>query len=177
MTTLTVLKWMSTVCILFPTVFYPIPYFNTRIIPQSMFIHICKTRVAVLMAVNILYLIKKYGLDYVVRRVSTLGSRTLFGFLSVCIGQLFNLSVYHRLGDKGVYYGLQYGTVEKKSALEGFPFIVQHPMYFGGSLTYMGAYCALGLWKNRYLTTQLSLALCVQMYLQWMETILDSIYL
>lgn len=173
---LKLLQNISTSCLLLPIVFYPIPYFSKTLVSQPTFIRVCKLRVLLLILSNILYIVQKYGTSILAKTLLQMSSKSSTGLLLLTIGQIFNLSVYHRLGETGVYYGLQYGTVEKTTALSGFPFIIEHPMYFGGCLTYIGVYILLGKWSNSYLKRQLMIALGVQMYLQCMETTLDSIY-
>jgi hypothetical protein len=50
------------------------------------------------------------------------------------IGQYLSEAVYSRLGDAGVYYGIELGTV-KPRAVSGFPFVISDPMYRGAILT------------------------------------------
>jgi len=58
----------------------------------------------------------------------TLNINVLFFLL----GQLLNLSVYYKLGNKGVYYGKELGTVNLPM-IKSFPYniIPHHPQYIG----------------------------------------------
>jgi hypothetical protein len=50
------------------------------------------------------------------------------------VGQYLSELVYSLLGDAGVYYGIELGTV-KPRAISGFPFGISDPMYRGAILT------------------------------------------
>lgn len=62
--------------------------------------------------------------------------RLAIGFLLVGIGQTFNYAVYKALGKDGVYYGSKLGRPGRW--VEGFPFVVRDPQYFGCVLTIWG---------------------------------------
>lgn len=163
---------ISYCCIFLPLFLYPIPYLNTSLISQPVFIRISELRVFLLIMNNFVYVKSIYN-DFFSNNTFFI----IFGSLLLTIGQIFNVSVYNILGEKGVYYGLQYNTVEKK-IIKGFPFIINHPLYIGGILSYLGIYLMVG-YKNDcfdpFLTLQLICILIVQIYLMIMESYLDTI--
>ena len=60
-------------------------------------------------------------------------------FILIIFGQILNLSVYNKLGIKGVYYGNKLGYNTKW--VIGFPFnICNNPQYIGSCLSYIGLY-------------------------------------
>lgn len=157
-----------------PIVLYPIPYINTKIIKQKLFIDICEYRMATLLTTVTIY-------NYFNK--SNFFSDDLFyifvGNILICVGQLLNLSVYFRLGRKGVYYGLQYRTVQYRKLENTFPFYISHPQYLGGVLSYIGSYLLIAFEGGIFdpmLTVLLINIMIVQLYLVAMETTFDKIY-
>ena len=70
-------------------------------------------------------------------------------FLLILFGQLLNLSVYKKLGMKGVYYGNKLGYTTKW--VVDFPYnICNNPQYVGSCLTYVGL---LGICDIYYIST------------------------
>ena len=66
------------------------------------------------------------------------------GWLFILLGQVLNISVYYKLGVKGVYYGIQYKTVKFRKIFNEFPFYIYHPQYLGGVLSYIGVFLLFG---------------------------------
>lgn len=64
---------------------------------------------------------------------------TTIGAVSVAVGQTLNLSVFRRLGNRGVFYGNLLGHSVPRC--EGFPFsLLKHPQYVGTVLSIWGAF-------------------------------------
>lgn len=63
----------------------------------------------------------------------------LFGVLLLCAGQALNLSVFHKLGTVGVFYGNRFGYPLRWH--EGFPFsLTAHPQYVGVVMSIWGVF-------------------------------------
>ena len=67
------------------------------------------------------------------------------------VGQLFNLAVYYKLGNKGVYYGRELG-VKNLPIVNTFPYNVlpYHPQYIGSLLSmisFMMTFYSPALWN------------------------------
>jgi methylene-fatty-acyl-phospholipid synthase len=70
------------------------------------------------------------------------GSWVVLGLMLISVGQLLNLSVFHRLGPAGVFYGNRFGY--EVPWRTGFPFsMMNHPQYVGTVLTIWGAFLIL----------------------------------
>jgi methylene-fatty-acyl-phospholipid synthase len=64
------------------------------------------------------------------------------GTALVLVGQLLNLSVFHRLGNVGVFYGNRFG--HDVAWCRSFPFsIVDHPQYVGALLSIWGFFLVM----------------------------------
>ena len=157
-----------------PIVLYPIPYVNTKIIKQELFIKLCEYRVGILLSS-----VSIYNYFYKVPFFSDNIIYNLIGIVFIIIGQILNMAVYFRLGRRGVYYGLQYKTVQFRKLENTFPFYISHPQYLGGVFSYIGSYLVMaindGLF-NPMLTVLISNILIVQLYLVVMENTFDKIY-
>ena len=64
------------------------------------------------------------------------------GLLLIGVGQVFNLGVFYRLGNRGVFYGNRFGLqIPWNSA---FPFsLLKHPQYVGAVLSIWGFFIAM----------------------------------
>lgn len=61
------------------------------------------------------------------------------------IGQLLNYSVYKKIGVSGVYYGRELGVIPASLPfVQGFPFIIPHPMYVGACMSIYGTLQIMG---------------------------------
>lgn len=158
--------------ILLPLFIYPIPYINKDIISQNLFIKFSSTRLFILFSNNLYYLLftnENIFTNYFLALI--------FGLLLIIIGLYLVYCVFEKLSVKGVYYGLQYKSVEFRK-IEGFPFNLIHPMYIGGSFIYLGIFLVFAF-KNiidNVLLIELLYILMAQIYLACMETICDKIY-
>jgi len=158
-----------------PLVLYPIPYINPNWISQKRFMTLCEFRIFLLFTSFFSY---NYFQDD--SFFSTSWIAMIFGTLLLLVGQFLNASVYSTLGIKGVYYGIQYGTVvPKKLSTETFPFCLQHPLYIGGCLSYLGI-LLLTFWKERGMDSSILFlwynAEMIQFSLILMENYFDCIY-
>lgn len=62
----------------------------------------------------------------------------IVGGLTFAVGQILNLGSMYKLGIDGTYLGDYFGIL-KDEKLSGFPFnVVEHPMYIGSSLSFLG---------------------------------------
>lgn len=161
--------------IISPIIFYHLPYINTNIIKQSTFIKVCHFRM-IIMFFSFLF----YNYFYYERIFSIYSIANIFGFFCLMIGQIFNLGVYYKLGEKGVYYGLQYKTIKPKKIENEFPFCINHPLYFGGCLSYLGI-MFMTMWKTEKLDSSILFlgyhAEMTQFFLILMENYFDGIYI
>lgn len=163
-------------CIYSPLLFYPIPYINPSWISQPCFIKACQLRIFFLFCFFSIYNFfqeKKYFF-------SSSPFSILGGVFFFIIGQILNGSVYQVLGTKGVYYGIQYGTVTpRKIRTDTFPFCLKHPLYIGGCLSYFGILLLTFLKEDGIDSSILFLWYNVEMVqfsLMLMENVFDSIY-
>lgn len=170
-----ILYYLCLASITSPIVFYHLPYINTNIINQPTFIKLCHFRMMVMFCSFCLY-----NHFYCKRIFSVYAIANIFGVFCLIVGQLFNLGVYYKLGNKGVYYGLQYKTIEAKKIENEFPFCINHPLYFGGCLSYLGI-MFLTIWKTEKMDSSILLlgyyAQTVQFLLILMENYFDKIYI
>ena len=157
-----------------PIIFYHLPYINTNIINQPTFIKLCHFRMIIMFFSFLLY-----NYFYYERIFSIYSIANIFGIFCLIIGQLFNLGVYYKLGNKGVYYGLQYKTIEPKKIENEFPFCINHPLYFGGCLSYFGI-MLMTIWKTEKIDSSILFlgyhAEVIQFLLILMENHFDTIY-
>jgi hypothetical protein len=65
------------------------------------------------------------------------GPGLVIGLPLAILGQYLSEVVYSLLGDAGVYYGIELGTV-KPRRITGFPFHVSNPQYRGAVMTVIG---------------------------------------
>ena len=64
------------------------------------------------------------------------------GLLLIAIGQVFNIGVFFRLGNQGVFYGNRFGFEIPWN--EAFPFsLLKHPQYVGAVLSIWGFFIAM----------------------------------
>ena len=157
-----------------PILVYPIPYFTTKLISQPNFIKCCKYRMITLITGVFIYLISQKHMI-----LSDNNFFKILGIILIISGQYLNLAVYYKLGEKGVYYGLQYRTIMFRKLSNEFPFYISHPQYLGGVLSYIGVYFLTAYNNslfNPVLTVLLINILLVQTYLIIMERLLDKIY-
>lgn len=64
------------------------------------------------------------------------------GLLLIAIGQVFNIGVFCRLGNNGVFYGNRFGFEIPWSS--AFPFsLLKHPQYVGAVLSIWGFFIAM----------------------------------
>jgi hypothetical protein len=63
------------------------------------------------------------------------------------IGQYLSELVYSLLGDAGVYYGIELGTV-KPRRISGFPFEISDPMYRGAILTVVALFLMFNITRD-----------------------------
>ena len=70
------------------------------------------------------------------------GPWLVLGTMMIAVGQTLNLSVFHRLGDVGVFYGNRFGyEVPWRTA---FPFsMLVHPQYVGAVLSIWGLFVVM----------------------------------
>jgi methylene-fatty-acyl-phospholipid synthase len=75
-------------------------------------------------------------------RFATSGAATIIGLLLLGSGQVLNLSVFHRLGRKGVFYGDRFGYAVPWC--RRFPFsVLKHPQYVGTLLSIWGFFLVM----------------------------------
>lgn len=114
---------------------YKRPNIFSRYVPYTLFVRWAIAWRGTSIFASMLYI-------YYYRGYSVYGwnpSHAMHGLPWILIGQMLNYSVYKTIGINGVYYGRELGVIPKdKPYVQGFPFIIPHPMYVGACMTIYG---------------------------------------